>query len=62
MNIFFYQLVQVLRLSEAKNIYEVGCGLGRLVPLIMGIKNKNASFLAVDISEKIVEMAKENLR
>jgi len=58
MHIFFIQLIQLVRLGSAKNIYEVGCGIGRLIPLAMGLKNKEASYLAIDISETIVEMAR----
>ncbi len=58
MNTFFYQLVHMLRLTEAHNIYEVGCGTGRLLPYVMSIKSKEASYLAIDLSEAMVELAK----
>ena len=50
MNTFFYQLVHMLKLDSATSIYDVGCGSGRLIHYAMTVKNRQAPYLAIDLS------------
>jgi cyclopropane fatty-acyl-phospholipid synthase-like methyltransferase len=36
---FFYTLSNMLKLQEAKNILEVGCGAGKLLSTILDLKH-----------------------
>jgi len=40
MQTFYYTLINILDISKAKNILEVACGTGRLLPI--AIYNKSA--------------------
>lgn len=51
--------IEVLRLSPDKSVLEVGVGTGRLAVRVCG---KCGRFTGIDISPKIIERAKENLR
>ena len=61
MQTFYYTLVNMMRLNKAKHIYEVGCGTGKLLPYTMGIKPEEATYLATDISDKMVETTRNCL-
>jgi ubiquinone/menaquinone biosynthesis C-methylase UbiE len=58
MQTFYYTLVNMLKLSEAKHILEIACGIGKLIPYSMTLKQITCSYLATDFSEKMIEMAK----
>lgn len=52
----------MLEPRDAKNILEVACGTGKLLPIAINIKNPNANYLATDLSPQMVEMTKKNLK
>lgn len=45
--------------SGAENVLEVGCGTG-LISLMIAQRNSAAKILAIDITEKAVELSKHN--
>jgi ubiquinone/menaquinone biosynthesis C-methylase UbiE len=47
----FYTLVNMLKLNEAKNILEVACGTGRLLPYALSLKQQSCHYYATDISK-----------
>lgn len=59
---FYYTLVNLLKIPEAKHIYEVGCGTGKLIPYTLSLKPSGATYLATDVSEKMVEFARSYLQ
>jgi SAM-dependent methyltransferase len=61
MQTFYYTLVNMLRLNKARHIYEVGCGTGRLLPYTVGIKSEESTYLATDISDKMIESTRSSL-
>lgn len=58
---FYYTLVNMMRIPEAKHIYEVGCGTGRLIPYTLSLKPSGCTYLATDISQKMVELSRSYL-
>jgi cyclopropane fatty-acyl-phospholipid synthase-like methyltransferase len=40
----------MLKLNEAKNILEIGCGAGKLLSTVLDLKNRDASYYATDVS------------
>lgn len=36
---FYYSLLTLMNLQQAKNILEVACGTGRLLPVAVGLKS-----------------------
>ena len=62
MNIFFYQHIHMLRLKEATIIYQVGCGTAKLLAYTMNLKPKSTPYLAIDLSETMVALAKRTVR
>ena len=44
----------MLKLDQAKNILEVGCGAGKLISTVLDLKNTQASYYATDLSEGMV--------
>lgn len=40
----------MLKLNEAKNILEIGCGAGKLLSTVLDLKNQDASYYATDLS------------
>lgn len=61
-NSFYFVLASVMELSQAKHILEVGCGRGLLLPHSLQIKNPEATYLATDLSCKMVEFGHEHLK
>lgn len=59
---FYYSLVSVLNLHEANHILEVGCGRCLLVPYSLGIKRPEATYLATDLSAKMIEFGHKRLQ
>jgi len=39
-----------MNLQNAKNVLEVACGTGRLLPVAVGLKNQSTKYLGVDIA------------
>ena len=44
----------MLEVWDAQNILEVACGTGKLLPIAVNMKNKNANYLATDLSPKMI--------
>ena len=59
---FYFTLLQMLNIESAKNILEVACGTGRMLPMMLNMKDPNTKYLATDISEKMVEKTRERLK
>jgi SAM-dependent methyltransferase len=59
---FYYTFTNILELQKAHNILEVACGTGKLLPLMLQLKNSAASYLASDLAPNMVELAKTNLK
>ena len=36
---FFYTLCNMLKLNEAKNVLEIACGTGKLIPMVLDLKS-----------------------
>ena len=49
MQTFYYTLINMMDISKGKNILEVACGTGGLIPLALQIKDKEACYLATDL-------------
>ena len=47
---YYYTLSNMLKLESSQKILEVACGVGKLLPLTMYLKNPNAEYFATDIS------------
>ena len=59
---FFFSFLYMTHIWKAQNILEVACGSGKLLPLAMQLKDKDASYLATDLSPKMIELTEHNLR
>jgi hypothetical protein len=35
---FFYTLINMLKLNQAKNVLEIACGAGKLIPQVLDLK------------------------
>ena len=57
MQTFYYTLVNMLRMHEAKHILDIGCGIGKLIPYAVSQKPTEATYLATDLSENMVKTA-----
>lgn len=62
MQTFFYTLTNMLNFKEAKHILEIACGTGKLLPYSIDIKPQTTTYLASDLSENMIELAKYNLQ
>ena len=51
--------INLLKLSETKNVLEIGCGTGRLA---VKVAPRVSSFCGIDISSKTIEIAKSHLQ
>lgn len=49
-------------ITQAKHILEIACGTGKLLPYTMNLKPLDCSYLASDISNKMVDLAKLGLK
>jgi len=58
---FFYTLTNLLKLNEAKNVLEVGCGAGKLLSTVLDLKSPETTYLATDVSEGMIKQAKHRL-
>lgn len=59
---FFYSLASILNLHSARNILEVACGTGKLLPFAMERKNAAAKYTASDLAPNMVDIARKNLK
>lgn len=58
---FFYTLSNMLKLDEAKNVLEIACGAGKLIPSVLDLKAPQTFYYATDISEEMINFAKIRL-
>ena len=61
MQTFYYTLVHMLDLPQAKHILEVACGTGKLLPLAVQLKGEATTYLATDLSQNMVDLAKQGI-
>jgi hypothetical protein len=52
--LFYYTLVNMLKINQAKNILEVACGSGKLLPLALDLKSEETTYLATDLSPAMI--------
>lgn len=50
MQTFYYTLVNMLQLQEAKHVLEIACGLGKMIPYAVTQKKEETTYLATDLS------------
>lgn len=58
---FYYTLTNLLKLNEAKNILEIACGAGKLIPQVMDLKKPETFYFATDISEEMLKYSRTRL-
>ncbi len=61
MQTFCYTLASMMKIPEARHIYEVGCGIGKMIPYTLSLKPEDCTYLATDLSEKMVELSRSYL-
>lgn len=59
---FYYTLVNVMKLHEAKNILEVGCGKCLFLPYALQLKPQETPYLASDLTPKMIDHANQYLQ
>lgn len=47
---------------KSKNILEVACGTGKILPLAVYLKDPSAKYLATDLSPDMINLARTNLK
>jgi ubiquinone/menaquinone biosynthesis C-methylase UbiE len=55
-------LVALLDIKEGINFLDIGCGTGWALDKVSGLTGNRGSFFGVDLSEKMIEKAKENFK
>jgi ubiquinone/menaquinone biosynthesis C-methylase UbiE len=55
-------LISVLKIYRAKNILEIACGTGLLLPLALAMKNKEAQYVATDLSPEMIKKTEKRLQ
>lgn len=58
---FFYTLSNLMKLDEAKNVLEIACGAGKLIPSVLDLKAPETNYYATDISEEMLKFAELRL-
>jgi ubiquinone/menaquinone biosynthesis C-methylase UbiE len=51
----------MMKINKAQHIYEVGCGIGKMIPYMLSIKPEDCTYAACDVSEKMIECARSYL-
>lgn len=59
---FFYSLVSFLKIGKSKNILEIGCGAGLLLPYVIDRKLQGTPYVASDLSQAMITKSEERLR
>lgn len=54
----FYTLINSTKISSAKNILEVACGNGKLIPCALNLKSEDCHYFAIDIAPNMISNAK----
>ncbi len=47
---FYYSHLTLMDLQRSKNVLEVACGTGKLLPIAVILKNQSTKYLAVDLA------------
>jgi|LakMenEpi03Aug12_release.lakeMendotaPanAssembly.Ray.scaffolds.fasta_scaffold2558134_1 ubiquinone/menaquinone biosynthesis C-methylase UbiE len=47
----------MMKLDSAKNILEIACGAGKLIPMALDLKSPEANYFATDLSSNMIELA-----
>lgn len=55
---FYYTLIHMLQLPQAKHILEVGCGSGKLLHQAALLKPQETTYLATDLSTVMLDLCK----
>lgn len=58
---FYYTLIHMLSLPQAKHILEVGCGSGKLLHQAAFLKPQESTYLATDLSPVMLDLCRQNL-
>ena len=53
-NGFYFSMTGVMDIHKANHILEIGCGRCSLVPHLLEIKKSECTYLATDLSEKMI--------
>lgn len=59
---FFFTLLNQLKIKEAKNVLEVACGAGLLLPFVVEQKATECQYVATDLSPAMIAKADQRLR
>ena len=59
---FYFSLVNMLKLGEARNFLEIGCGAGHLLNYAISSKRKESQYVATDLSPEMVAKAETKVR
>jgi ubiquinone/menaquinone biosynthesis C-methylase UbiE len=51
----------MLKLNEAKNVLEIACGAGKLIPHVLDLKSNDTFYYATDISTEMLHWARVRL-
>jgi ubiquinone/menaquinone biosynthesis C-methylase UbiE len=50
----YFTLANMLKLDSAKNILEIACGAGKLIPMVLDLKNPETNYFATDLSPNML--------
>lgn len=59
---FFFTLLHQLRIKQARNVLEVACGAGLLLPFVVDLKKPECQYVATDLSSVMVAKTDQRLR
>ena len=59
---FYYTLIHMLDLPKAQHILEVACGTCRLLPLAVSLKPQEATYLATDLTQAMVDLSHKRVK
>lgn len=62
MQTFYYTLLNMLQLDNAKHILEVACGTGRLLHHAAQLKPQTTTYLATDLCQTMIDLSKASLK
>jgi ubiquinone/menaquinone biosynthesis C-methylase UbiE len=51
-----------MKIYRAKNILEIACGAGLLLPMALSMKGKDAQYIATDLSPQMIKKAEARLQ
>ena len=50
-----------MKLDQSKNILEIACGAGKLIPQVLDLKGPDTFYYATDISDQMIKFSKLRL-